>query len=248
MGGRTRLPHGGVIPMSKHRSFVVRIVFTVLLVMSLGAVTACAPDDPLEPIPVDPTPTPTPEPDPDDGPEPELPASIETSAESIRDQDDEVLLHIDELPDEVSPDGETSFGGPTRFTNAVLSDDGRWIAIGTVGTSHGYAFLYDVVAEEHHVVAFQFGGEIGPYSWSPDDRFALFVVHSPAPTETLKIVDRDDIGEYAEDTGFRVEVDREQELEPPFSYEPTEWRDPHTLCFELDGTEYCVDAATRELQ
>lgn len=232
--------------MSHRGSVVLRVVVAALLALSLGVIAGCAPDEPDDPAPVDPAPTPTPV--PNDVEEPDLPTSIDVTAEYIRDQDGEVLLAIDDLPDEVYPDPDTSFGGPTRFTNAVLSDDGRWIAIGSVGVAHGYGSLFDVAEEEHHYVAFQFEGEIGPYSWSPDDRFALFIVRTPAPTELLKIVDREDIGEYIEDTGFVAEVEREAGMEPPFAYEPTEWRDADTLCFEFEGEEYCVDAATGELQ
>ncbi len=233
--------------MAYHRSPAIRIALALLLAISLGGFAACAPDDPdpIDPAPVEPTPTPPPD---DDVEEPDLPTSIDTSTEDIRDQDGEVLLAIDDLPDEIRPDEDASFGGPTRFTNAVLSDDGRWIAIGSAGVAHGYGSLYDVVEQEHHYVAFQFEGEVAPYSWSPDDRFALFLVRSPAPIQSLKVVDRDDIQEFVEDTGFVVEVDREGDLEPPFSYEPTEWRDPHTLCFEFEGDEYCVDVGTQELQ
>ncbi len=237
---------------SSRRTLIVAVAVVVALLIAGLFFLATQSEPEFEPQPelIPDIPDPDVEPDPDQAPEPEteLPSEIEVTAEEIRDQDGELLLHITDLPDEVEPDADSSFGGPTRFTNAVLSVDGSWIAIGAAGDAHGYGFLYDVPAEEHHLVAFQFGGEVGPHSWSPDDRFALFTLSSPAPAEFLKLVDREDIREYAIDTGFQVEVEQEEELAPPFEYEPTEWREPHDLCFRLAGVGYCVDAWTEEVQ
>jgi hypothetical protein len=179
-----------------------------------------------------------------DEPAPDVPTAVDVRDEQLTDQDGNVLLSIEELPDNVQPDPDTEFGGPTHFTDAVLSDDGTWIAIGSAGVAHSYGWLYDVAAGEHHFVAFQFEGSVTAHSWSPDDRFALFSIGTPAETGLLKVVDRDEVQPYAADTGFVVEVDAEEGMEPPFAYEVTEWQEPHTLCFELEGTPYCVDADT----
>jgi putative cell wall-binding protein len=180
--------------------------------------------------------------------DPALPTSIDVTAEQITDQDGNVLLTIDELPDNVQPDPDTEVGGPTQLNDAVLSGDRAWIAIGSAGVAHGYGWLHDIAADETHFVAFQFEGSVEALNWSPDDRFALFSIGSPAEIGLLKVVDRDDIQPYAETTGFVVEVDEEAELEPPYAYELVEWRAPHTLCFEFEGTPGCVDAATGEPQ
>lgn len=175
-----------------------------------------------------------------------LPTSIDVSDEQITDQDGRVLLTIDDLPDSVEPEPGAEFGGPTRLTDATLSEDGRWIAVGTTGAVHGYGWLHDVVADEPHLVDFAFGGSVRSHSWSPDDRYALFTISTPAGTELLKIVDRTDIQPYADDTGFVVKVDAEGD--PPFAYEFSAWQEPHTVCFEFEGTPFCVDAETREVQ
>ena len=182
----------------------------------------------------------------DDVAEPDEPAAVEVSDEQITDAEGDVLLTIDDVPDNIQPEPDTEFGGPTHFTDAVLSDDGQWVAIGSAGAAHGYGSLYDLEAGEHHFAAFQYGGTVSADSWSPDDRFAAFTLGTPAETGLIKIVDRDDLQPHAAETGFVVEVD--EEGEPPFAYEPTEWQEPHTLCFDFYGTAYCVDADTGETE
>lgn len=99
----------------------------------------------------------------------------------------------------------------------MRSADGAWLAIGSSGVAHGYGWLYELSTDEPHLVAFQFGGSVQSHSFSPDDRFALFTVATPAETQLLKVVDRGDVAGHASDTGFAVEVD--EEGEPPFAYE-----------------------------
>lgn len=228
---------------------------TALLVAAFLLVGCAAGESggpPAEPTPATPSPTehervnlPHPD-DPAGGgtPAPDVPTDVEVSEEEITDQEGNVLLTVASLPDSVQPAPDTEFGGPTHFTGVELSDDGAWLAIGSAGAVHSYGWLYDLVAEQHHLVAFQYGGSLDAHSWSPDDRFALFTIGTPAATELLKVVDRDDIRSHSRDTGFVVEVD--QEGDPPFAYEFTEWRNPHTLCFAFDGAPYCVDAGTPE--
>jgi hypothetical protein len=174
------------------------------------------------------------------------PEDVEVTAEEIRGAHGEVLATIEEFPDNVQPDEDTEFGGPTHFTDAVLSDDGSWLAIGSAGVAHSYGWLYELGADDPQLVAFQYGGSLQAHSFSPDDRFALFTIGTPAETGLLKVVDREDIAEHASDTGFVVEVD--EEGDPPFAYEFDDWREPHILCFTFEGTSDCVDASTEELE
>jgi hypothetical protein len=180
-------------------------------------------------------------------PEPDLPTSLVVTEDAIADQDGNVLLSAAVFPETVEPEPGTEFGGPTRFEDAVLSGDQRWIAIGTSGVAHSYGWLYDVVADQLHFVAFQFEGSLSADSWSPDERFALFTIGTPAGTGLLKIVDRGDVGPYPDDTGFVVEVEAEAGVEPPFAYEEPAWQAPHTLCFDFEGERSCVNADTREV-
>lgn len=183
----------------------------------------------------------------DEAPEPDEPTEVNVSDEQITDADGNVLVTIDELPDNVQPDPDTEFGGPTHFTDAELSGDGAWLAIGSAGAAHSYGWLYELDAGEHHFVAFQYGGSVSAHSWSPDGQFALFGIGSPAETGVLKLVDREDIQAYPADTGFDVEVDEEEGMDPPYAYDFTEWRDPHTMCFTFEGTPYCIDASTGQI-
>ncbi|MFW5973029.1 MAG: hypothetical protein ACOCTG_03475, partial [Bacteroidota bacterium] len=63
----------------------------------------------------------------------------------------------------------------------------------------------------------------------------------------LKIVDRENVASYVDETGFTVRVPAEDEHEPPFGYSFQQWRAPHTLCFTFEQEAYCVDAASEEL-
>jgi hypothetical protein len=123
---------------------------------------------------------------------------------------------------------------------------GTWIAIGSAGVAHGYGSLHELETGAHHFVEFQFEGSVSAESWSPDDRFALFTIGTPAETALLSIVDREDVQPYTEDTGFVVVVD--EEGDPPFAYEATGWEGPHTLCFTFEDAPYCVDVETREVE
>lgn len=176
----------------------------------------------------------------------ERPQRIDWDAEAVVDQDGDTLLSIEAFPDEVQVSEEASFGSSERFTGASLSPDERWMAITTVGSAHTFGWLYELDTEEKHPVDFQYGGSIDLGPWSPDANFIAFLAHSPAEITTIKLVDRREIGEYVDDTGFQIQIPEEENLSPPFAYEIEEWQAPHTLCFTLEGVQRCIDAETQE--
>lgn len=171
------------------------------------------------------------------------PTTISVSQESIIDQDGNMLLAIDNLPSQTQAEANTEFRGSINFTEAVLSPNGKYLAIGSSSSAHGYGWIYDVANQTTRLVALQTGGLVTPHSFSPDNDFVVFVLDSADNTKVMRVIDVRDNRESSLETGYQVEVDEEANLDSPYGYHIRQWQAPHTLCFTFEGTNYCMDAA-----
>lgn len=175
--------------------------------------------------------------------EPEGVQSISFTEESILDQDETELVNQEDVPQSIAVSSDAEFGAAGSFTSAALSPDGDWIAFTTSGAAHGGGWLYEVESGQITPAAFQYGGSVEVLEWSPDGRYIVFAASTPAETDVLVLVDRDDLQTYVQDTSLSVSVSAEEGMSPPFSYDFLRWEAPHTLCFSFAGEEHCIDAA-----
>lgn len=170
--------------------------------------------------------------------------SIDWDENEVRDQSGNVLLSAEDVPGSVAVSEEAEFGVAGPFTGVELSPDKSWIALTMSGAAHGSGWLYDIGDEELIPVAFQYGGGVEILEWSPDSQFMAFRIGTPAATEHILAVDRDNTDEeYVSEVGQQVEVNQQADLGPPFAYEFIRWESPRTLCFSFDGgDEVCRPA------
>jgi hypothetical protein len=173
--------------------------------------------------------------------------TIDWDDDTVFDAAGDTILSIESLSDTILVSEESRFGSSNRFTGAKLSPDGRWLAVTVAGAVHQFGWLYDLSTHGRHPVAFQYGGAVRIEAWSPDGRFAAFIEESPAPTTTIKVVDRQSLGDFVRKTSYTIHADKEGTLDPPYSYKIDRWQKPRTLCFCLDEVNYCMDAETRTI-
>lgn len=167
---------------------------------------------------------------------------ISLSEESIEDQEGDVLISADDVPGSIQVSENSEFGVSGSFTSAKLSGDKEWIAFATGGAAHDAGWLYEIRTEEVLPVAFQYGGGVEVIEWSPDSQYVAFMIGSPAPSEHILIVDRENIEGYVSEIGHQVMVEEQAGMNPPFSYTFERWESPHTLCFTFeDRDEECIN-------
>lgn len=169
--------------------------------------------------------------------------SVSFTDENILNQDGEVLVNQEDVPQSMTVSPEAEFGAAGPFTSAELSPDGDWIAFTTSGVAHGGGWLYEVQSEEVTAAVFQYGGSVQALEWSPDGQYAVFLVSTPVPSDQLVLVDRDNFTTYVEDTSIPVSVSEAEDMNPPASYEFIRWEEPNTLCFSVLDSEHCLAAA-----
>ncbi len=173
--------------------------------------------------------------------------SVTVTDNEILDQSGTVLLSNDIAPGSMEVDEDVEFGVSGQFTSAALSPDSNLIAFTISGAAHGGGWIAKLEqgpeASNITPVAFQYGGSVEVIEWSPDSRFVVFSLSTPAPSELLWVVDSANLkAEYVSKIGQQIEVEEETETDPPFSYEFIRWESPHTLCFSFeDQDEQCTD-------
>jgi len=172
---------------------------------------------------------------------------LEMSETEIAVQSGEQLLHIDDIPENISVDSDTEFGASARFTDAKSSAAGRWIAVTTVGVAHGAGWIFDVETGEIIPAAFQYGGSVSIGPWSDDSRYVVFIEEGPAPMHSLSIVDTESPGSTVGDTAHPIRVDAHSDAVPPeTTYTPIEW-DGNRLIFTVNGSRYSYHTTTGEV-
>jgi hypothetical protein len=247
------------------RSLAGPLIATVTLVGCATAAPGSAPTDVPSPQPtVAPTVAPSPQPTaaPTVAPSPQ-PTAAPTAAPSpgaslsplavtdaeIRAADSSLLLHIDDLPANISVDAEREFGAATSFTEASLAPDEAWLAVVTTGAAHSGGWRTPIGEQDVRPAAFQFGGglRIGP--WSQDGRYVVFIEEGPAPSRTLSVVNREVLGPTVADSAVPLRAPGHNELDPDeLAYEPIAWRDGQFIA-EVAGTRYYrFDPATGEAE
>jgi hypothetical protein len=191
-----------------------------------------------------PSPPPDEEPPPVEPPaEPQL-APLEASEQEIRAADGSVLLHIDDMPTNIRVDEDTEFGAADRFTEASAAPDEQWFAVATAGAAHGAGWLVRAGTRDPRPAAFQYGGSVSIGPWSEAGRYVVFIEDGPAPSRTLSVVDRDELGATVTETGTAVHgPDHQERPLPETAYEPLEWRNAQ-LVFEVNGERFRFDPAT----
>ena len=175
------------------------------------------------------------------------PVEFEVGETEILAKSGEQLLHIDDMPENISVDSDREFGASARFTDAKSSLAGRWIAVTTTGVAHGAGWIFDV--ENHEIIpaAFQYGGSVSIGPWSDDGRYVVFMEEGPAPIHSLSIVDTESLGSTVDDTRLPVRVDVHSDAIPPETvYTPIEW-DGNRLIFTVNGSRYSYHTTTGEV-
>lgn len=170
--------------------------------------------------------------------------SIEWNENQITTETEEVLLTAEEVPSSIQVSEHSEFGVSGPFRDVSLSPDKEWIAFSMSGAAHGSGWIYEIDSQRTIPVAFQYGGGIEIIEWSPDSQYVAFNIGTPAPSEYIKVVNRDNIDEFASETGEQLRLDGEAGLTPPFSYEFIEWRQPHTICYSLNDDQDCLDMSS----
>lgn len=169
--------------------------------------------------------------------------SIDWNEDTISDQDGNVLLSADNLPSSMEVSEEAEFGVAGSITSAQLSPDKEWIALSVSGAAHGAGWLYEITTGKVVPAAFQYGGGVEVIEWSPDGQFVAFRIGTPAATEHILGVNRDQTSGYVSEIGQQIEVEEQAGMNPPYAYEFIRWESPHTLCFSFnDGPEECREA------
>lgn len=169
--------------------------------------------------------------------------SIQWDENSIEDQDGNILVSSEGMPDTIQVSENTEFGVSGSFTGAELSPDKEWIAFSVNGAAHGSGWLYEIATDNISPVAFQYGGGVNTIQWSPDSQFMAFQVGTPAPSEHILLVNRKNIEGYVSEIGQMIQVEEQAGTNPPFTYEFIRWQAPHTICYSFDGgSEQCVNA------
>lgn len=171
-------------------------------------------------------------------------SSIEWNEDQITTETGEVLLTAEEVPSSMQVSSNSEFGVAGPFQEVSLSPDKEWIAFAMTGVAHGAGWIYEIDSENIYPAAFQYGGGVEIIEWSPDSQYIAFNIGTPAPTEYIKVVNRDNIAEYVSETGEQLRLDGEAGLTPPFSYEFVEWQAPHTICYSLNDDEDCLDMSS----
>lgn len=167
--------------------------------------------------------------------------SITWNKSEISDSNGNVIISSEELPGSMQVSENSEFGVRGDISSVSLSPDKEWIAFSVNGAVHAGGWLYDIKSKSLSPVVFQYGGGVEVLEWSPDSHYVAFNVGTPAPTEYVKIVDRNNIKEFVSETGKQLRLDEENGLTPPFSYEFNEWRSPHTACVSLREASKCFN-------
>jgi len=167
---------------------------------------------------------------------------LSVSQERVEAADGRQLLDVESLPSDIATDADNKFGASGSITEARMSPDERWLAVTTVGVAHGGGWLVMLDDDQTaHPAAFQYGGNVSIGPWSEDGRFAVFIMKGPAPSRTLSIVDRTNLGDTVAETGIPVRTEEHAEQAPEqYAYSAVEW-DGGELIFEAGGQRYRVD-------
>lgn len=170
--------------------------------------------------------------------------SIEWNENQIMRENGEVLLTAEEVPSSMQVSENSEFGVEGPFENVKLPPDKKWIAFAINGAAHGSGWLYEIDSKKVFPAAFQYGGGVEIIEWSPDSQYIAFNIGTPAPSEYIKVVNRDNIAKFVSETGEQLRLDGEAGLTPPFSYEFIEWQAPHKICYALNDEQDCLDMSS----
>lgn len=174
-------------------------------------------------------------------------AELIVTEHEIRTDDDEILLHIDDVPRNIPVEKISEFGAAERFTAASKSPVSSWFAITTAGTSHQAGWLFESESANLVPAAFQYGGSVTIGPWSEDARYIAFIEKGPAPIHTLAVVDLKALGTTVEENSVHIHLPEHAEAIPPETeYKPKKWRGSE-LIFTVDGECYRYDATTRNV-
>ncbi len=235
--------------MTMPRQLPIRLL-PILPVLGAALLLSACPEpelDPPEELPVEPEPEPEPTPEPRIRPGPDL-DQLEVDDDTVRGADGTVLLEIDDVPGDMPVDADTEFGAATHFTEASVSPDGEWLAVVTGSAAHSGGWLVRVETRAPRPAAFQYGGGITIGPWSDEARRVVFVHEGPAGDRTLTVVDRQRLGDTADESGMAVRVPDHDDRPPEERrYEAVVWRDGR-LVFQVDGERWVFDPDTGDVE
>lgn len=165
-------------------------------------------------------------------------SEIEVSESTITDNEGSTLIEIGDIPGDIRPDGESSFGAAERFTDAKPSPCGKWLAVSTSGVSHGAGWI---VSSENgssaKSAAFQYGGSVSVGEWQSYSQYALFFRDTPAGTTAMTVTEIPADGETVEENSRSVSLPEENgELTPDMDVRIERW-DGESLVFTVNGEE-----------
>ncbi len=178
--------------------------------------------------------------------------SLEVTPNKIRAKDGSKLLHIDDVPRNISVDDKIEFGAATRFKQASLAPDQKWLAVTTTGGVHDAAWLVKLGKQEPKLYPVEFGFEstIKIDSWSHNSQYVALTVETPAPQRLISIANRKKVGETVADSEtLSVRLPQhEDEVPRQVNYQPLEWRNGE-LVFDVNGEQrYRFDPKTEQVQ
>ncbi|MBZ0331172.1 hypothetical protein KZO25_12680 [Halomonas sp. ANAO-440] len=168
-------------------------------------------------------------------------APLQVGESRLHAVDGTLLLHIKDIPGSIHVDADTEFGASEQFTGASLSPDGEWLAVTTDGVAHSAGWLVRVGNRDPQPAAFQYGGDLALGPWSENGRYAVFEAEGPAPSHTLAVVDRQNLGATVSENSAAVRIpDHEAQVPAHARYTAVGWRSGE-LVFEVDGGRYRFD-------
>lgn len=105
------------------------------------------------------------------------------------------IISINDFPDEVQVSADSVFGSSEDFTGALVSPDGKWLAITITGGVHEFGWLYEFSTEKLIPVAFSFDGGVTIKKWQNNDEI-IFEITSPKPETSDFTVNINKLPEY----------------------------------------------------
>lgn len=90
------------------------------------------------------------------------------------------ILSINDFPDAVRVSADSSFGSSDRINGAIISSDGKWIAVATGGAAHDFGWMYEVSTKKLTPVVFSYGGGVAVKNWN-NNQEVVFIKTTAKP-------------------------------------------------------------------
>jgi hypothetical protein len=97
------------------------------------------------------------------------------------------LLSINDFPDSIKVSADAEFGSSDTIKGALLSPDGKWVAIAVGGAAHDFGWVYNIATKKLTPVIFSYGGGVTVQEWKSETQVA-FAVTTAEPKTIQKII------------------------------------------------------------